>query len=84
MAQQSELIMALDQIEREKGVKKDDVLLMVEGAIVSALRKHISQLDGRRDYEGLIRQWAVTSGAEVGIQYAESFMQIRRPPDNER
>jgi LmbE family N-acetylglucosaminyl deacetylase len=51
---------------------------------VEALRKHVSQLDGRRDYEGMIYQWAVTTGAEVGIPYAEAYMQIRRPPDNER
>ena len=51
---------------------------------VEALRKHDSQLDGRRDYEALIRQWATNTGAEVGLQYAESFMQIVRPPDNER
>ncbi len=43
MAQQSELLLALDQIEREKGVKKDDILTMVEGAIVSALRKHVGR-----------------------------------------
>jgi N utilization substance protein A len=40
---QSELIMALDQIEREKGVRKEDILVMVEGAIVSALRKHVGR-----------------------------------------
>ena len=51
---------------------------------IEALRKHVSQLDGRRDYEAMIRQWAVATGTEVGIPYAESFMQIRRPPDNER
>jgi LmbE family N-acetylglucosaminyl deacetylase len=51
---------------------------------VEALRKHVSQLDGRRDYEGMIRQWAVSTGAAVGIPYAEAFMQIMRPPDNER
>ncbi len=51
---------------------------------VEALRKHVSQLDGRRDYEGLIRQWAVNTGAQVGIPYAEAFRQILRPPDNER
>jgi N utilization substance protein A len=43
MTQKSELLLALDQIEREKGVKKDDVLKMVEGAIVSALRKHVGK-----------------------------------------
>ncbi|MBN1642580.1 MAG: PIG-L family deacetylase [Anaerolineae bacterium] len=51
---------------------------------VQALRKHVSQLDGRRDYEAMIRQWATSTGAEVGLRYAESFMQIVRPPDNER
>ena len=40
MAANKDLIVALDQIEREKGVKKDEVLVMVEGAIASALRKH--------------------------------------------
>lgn len=39
----SELILALEQIEREKGVKKDEVLKMIEGAIVSALRKHVGK-----------------------------------------
>jgi LmbE family N-acetylglucosaminyl deacetylase len=51
---------------------------------IEALRQHVSQLDGRRDYEGMIRDWAVTNGAEVGLPYAESFMRILRPPDNER
>ncbi|MBI3299527.1 MAG: transcription termination/antitermination protein NusA [Elusimicrobia bacterium] len=40
MGQNKDLITALDQIEREKGVKKEDVLVMIEGAIASALRKH--------------------------------------------
>ena len=40
MAANKDLIVALEQIEREKGVKKDDVLVMIEGAIASALRKH--------------------------------------------
>ncbi|HAH08351.1 MAG TPA: transcription termination/antitermination protein NusA [Elusimicrobia bacterium] len=43
MAQKSELIQALEQIEREKGVKKEDVLLMIEGAIASALKKHLGR-----------------------------------------
>ncbi|MFH2201752.1 MAG: transcription termination factor NusA [Elusimicrobiota bacterium] len=44
MAQQSELLLALDQIEREKGVKKEDILEMIEGAIASALRKHLGRM----------------------------------------
>jgi LmbE family N-acetylglucosaminyl deacetylase len=51
---------------------------------VAALREHVSQLDGRRDYEALIRGWAERAGAEAGIPYAEAYMQIKRPPDNER
>ena len=43
-AVKSELMLALEQIEREKGVKKDEVLKMIEGALVSALRKHIGKL----------------------------------------
>ncbi|MBI5629530.1 MAG: transcription termination/antitermination protein NusA [Elusimicrobia bacterium] len=39
----SELILALEQIEREKGIKKDDVLKMIEGAVVSSLRKHVGK-----------------------------------------
>lgn len=30
----------LEQIERDKGIKKEDLLLMIEGALVSAFRKH--------------------------------------------
>jgi LmbE family N-acetylglucosaminyl deacetylase len=51
---------------------------------IEALKQHVSQLDGRRDYVGMIHQWATDTGAEVGLPYAESFMQILRPPDNER
>jgi len=43
MAHKNELIVALDQIEREKGVRKEDILIMVEGAIASALRKHVGR-----------------------------------------
>jgi len=39
----SELILALEQIEREKGVKADDIKRMIEGAIESALRKHMGK-----------------------------------------
>ena len=43
MAGKSELILALEQIEREKGIKKDDILQMIEGAVVSSLRKHVGK-----------------------------------------
>ncbi|MDE2313757.1 MAG: transcription termination/antitermination protein NusA [Elusimicrobia bacterium] len=43
MAAKSELIVALEQIEREKGIKKDDILSMIEGAVVSSLRKYVGK-----------------------------------------
>lgn len=39
----SELIAALEQLEREKGVKKDEILKMIEGAMISSLRKHVGK-----------------------------------------
>ncbi|MDD5657173.1 MAG: transcription termination factor NusA, partial [Elusimicrobia bacterium] len=39
----SELVLALEQIEREKGIRKDDILKMIEGAVVSSLRKHVGK-----------------------------------------
>ncbi|MBI4376740.1 MAG: transcription termination/antitermination protein NusA, partial [Elusimicrobia bacterium] len=39
----SELILALEQIEREKGIRKDEVLKMIEGAVISSLRKHVGK-----------------------------------------
>ena len=36
MATKSELILALEQIEREKGIKVDDILKMIEGAVGQA------------------------------------------------
>ena len=43
MAMKSELILALEQIEREKGIKVDEILKMIEGAVVSSLRKHVGE-----------------------------------------
>lgn len=39
----SELMTALEQIEREKGIRKEEILLMIEGAMVSSLRKHVGK-----------------------------------------
>ncbi|MFA6004674.1 MAG: transcription termination factor NusA [Elusimicrobiota bacterium] len=39
----SELVLALEQLEREKGIRKDDILKMIEGAVVSSLRKHVGK-----------------------------------------
>jgi LmbE family N-acetylglucosaminyl deacetylase len=64
-----------------------DTWVDIEGTLelkIEALRKHVSQLDGRRDYEGMIRAWAESTGAPVGLRCAEAFRSIIRPPDNER
>src|ERR1044071_8563819 len=34
----------LEQIERDKGIKKDDILRMIEQAVVSAYKKHSGKL----------------------------------------
>ncbi len=46
---------------------------------LEALRQHVSQWDGRRDHEAMIRQWAVDTGAPVGLPAAEAFLCITRP-----
>ena len=43
MATKSELILVLEQIEREKGIAKNDILQMIESAVVSSLRKHVGK-----------------------------------------
>lgn len=44
MAEKSELIPVLEQIERDKGIKKDDILKMIEQALVSAYKKHSGKM----------------------------------------
>jgi N utilization substance protein A len=39
----SELVLALEQLEREKNIRKDDILKMIEEAVVSSLRKHVGK-----------------------------------------
>ena len=43
-AQKSSLIPVLDQIERDKGVKKEEILKMIESSLVSAYRKHYGKI----------------------------------------
>lgn len=43
MAAKSELIVVLEQIEREKGIPKNEILQMIESAVVSSLRKHVGK-----------------------------------------
>lgn len=44
MAEKSELLPVLEQIERDKGIKKDDILKMIEQALVSAYKKHSGKM----------------------------------------
>lgn len=39
----SELVTALEQIAREKNIPVDEILSMIEGAVVSSLRKHVGK-----------------------------------------
>ncbi len=39
----SELMSALEQIAREKNIPVDEILSMIEGAVVSSLRKHVGK-----------------------------------------
>lgn len=44
MAEKSDLFTALEQIERDKGIKREEILHMVEQAVVSAYKKHSGQM----------------------------------------
>jgi len=44
VAEKGELIPVLEQIERDKGIKKDDILKMIEQAVVSAYKKHSGKM----------------------------------------
>lgn len=43
MSEKSELVLALEQIEKDKGIKKEDILAVIENALVSAYRKHVGK-----------------------------------------
>ncbi len=43
MSDRSELLLALEQIERDKGIKKEDILTVIENALVSAYKKHVGK-----------------------------------------
>lgn len=42
-ASKSELITALELLAREKGIQKDEILKMIEGAMVTSLRKYVGK-----------------------------------------
>jgi N utilization substance protein A len=58
----------LDQIEREKGIKKADILKMIEQALASAYRKHAGegiQVEAHVESSGEIRAYVVKTIVEA-------------------
>jgi N utilization substance protein A len=43
MAEKGELLIALEQIEKNKKIKKEDILTVIENALVSAYKKHVGR-----------------------------------------
>lgn len=43
MSEKSELMIALEQIEKDKGIKKEEILQVIENALVSAYKKHVGK-----------------------------------------
>jgi N utilization substance protein A len=43
MGEKTELLMALEQIEKDKKIKKEDILIVIENALVSAYKKHVGK-----------------------------------------
>lgn len=43
MSEKSELMLALEQIEKDKKIKKEDILKVIENALVSAYKKHVGK-----------------------------------------
>ncbi|MDR2772277.1 MAG: transcription termination factor NusA [Elusimicrobiota bacterium] len=43
MADKKELVMALEQLEKDKNIKKEDIVSIVENALVAAYKKHVGK-----------------------------------------
>ncbi|MDR2425963.1 MAG: transcription termination factor NusA [Endomicrobium sp.] len=43
MAEKGELLMALEQIEKDKKIRKEDILSVIENALISAYKKHVGR-----------------------------------------
>jgi N utilization substance protein A len=43
MAEKGELLMALEQIEKDKKIRKEDILSVIENALMSAYKKHVGK-----------------------------------------
>lgn len=65
---EQELLPVLEQIEREKGIKKDELLKMVEAALISAFRKHsgkTQEVEARVDPQtGIVKAWILKKVVE--------------------
>src|SRR5215203_1280028 len=65
----SDLLPVLEQIERDKGLKKEDILHMIEQALVSAYRKQAGQqlnVQASIDAEsGQMKAWVVKTIVET-------------------
>ncbi|MDD4005439.1 MAG: transcription termination/antitermination protein NusA, partial [Elusimicrobiaceae bacterium] len=68
-SQSKQLMIALEQLERERNIKREDVFKTIEDSLVSALRKHIgknAQIVARMDPEtGVIRAYQVMKVVET-------------------
>ncbi len=65
---EQELLPVLEQIEREKGIKKEELLKMIETALISAFRKHSGKtqdVEAKIDLStGAIKAWIVKKVVE--------------------
>ena len=43
MSEKNELVLALEQIEHDKGIKKEEILTVIENSLVSAYTKHVGK-----------------------------------------
>ncbi len=43
MSDKSELMLAFEQIEKDKRIKKEEILQVIENALVSAYKKHVGK-----------------------------------------
>ncbi|MDR1926822.1 MAG: transcription termination factor NusA [Endomicrobium sp.] len=43
MAEKGELLIALEQIEKDKKIKREDILAVIENALISAYKKHVGR-----------------------------------------
>ena len=66
MVEKSELLPVLEQIERDKGIKKDDILKMIEQALVSAYKKHSGESGGLPENPKRQASFSVTKNYNVG------------------